>query len=243
MHELGIVFYIIRDVKQAALENHVDHVSAVVMDIGEVSTVVPEYLIDCWQWAVGKEPMLTGCELKINLIPAVTRCEDCGKEYDRQLVHARCSAHIKTAAFRKPHVKKQKVRRLPGKKLHSLALCICAENRKTFAFQEFRKRLYYSVIVFNKQYFASDTQFRFITPEAPYPIIGEDALGRLGNADRRPCHQRRAYMAFPVLHCLGQCRRRRRYAQGNAHGGSPDVTGPDCRLGIVGNSGIKEGIS
>jgi hydrogenase nickel incorporation protein HypA/HybF len=52
------------------------------MDIGEVSTVVPEYLIDCWQWAVGKEPMLTGCELKINLIPAVTRCEDCGKEYD-----------------------------------------------------------------------------------------------------------------------------------------------------------------
>ena len=37
MHELGIVFYIIRDVKQVAQENGVKHVSAVVMDIGEVS--------------------------------------------------------------------------------------------------------------------------------------------------------------------------------------------------------------
>ena len=81
MHELGIVFYIIRDVKKVAEENHVGHVSAVVMDIGEVSTVVPEYLTDCWRWAADKEEMLKGCELKVNIIPAVTRCEDCGEEY------------------------------------------------------------------------------------------------------------------------------------------------------------------
>ena len=48
MHELGIVFYIIKDVKKAALEHAVEHVSAVVMNIGEVSTVVPELLADCW---------------------------------------------------------------------------------------------------------------------------------------------------------------------------------------------------
>ncbi|MBO6237509.1 MAG: hydrogenase maturation nickel metallochaperone HypA [Bacteroidales bacterium] len=81
MHELGIVFYIIRDVKKVAEENHVGHVSAVAMDIGEVSTVVPEYLTDCWRWAADKEEMLKGCELKVNTIPAVTRCEDCGAEY------------------------------------------------------------------------------------------------------------------------------------------------------------------
>ena len=55
MHELGIVFYIIRDVKQVAEENHVSHVSRVVMHIGEVSTVIPEYLTDCWRWAADKE--------------------------------------------------------------------------------------------------------------------------------------------------------------------------------------------
>jgi hydrogenase nickel incorporation protein HypA/HybF len=81
MHELGIVFYIIRDVKKAAEENGVKKVSAVVMSIGEVSTIVPEYLTDCWRWAADKEEMLRGCELKIEPIPAVTHCDACGQDY------------------------------------------------------------------------------------------------------------------------------------------------------------------
>lgn len=82
MHELGIVFYIIKDVKQAAEENHVDHVSTVVMDIGEVSTIVPHLLTDCWRWAADKEDLLKGCELEINIIPAVTHCDGCQRDYE-----------------------------------------------------------------------------------------------------------------------------------------------------------------
>ena len=81
MHELGIVFYIIRDVKKVAEENGVEHVDAVVMNIGEVSTVVPEYLTDCWRWAADKEDVLRGCELRCNVLPAVTLCNGCNKEY------------------------------------------------------------------------------------------------------------------------------------------------------------------
>ena len=81
MHELGIVFYIIRDVKEAAEQNGVEHVSAVVMNIGEVSTIVPEYLTDCWRWAADKEEMLKGCELKIITVPAITHCDACGEQY------------------------------------------------------------------------------------------------------------------------------------------------------------------
>ena len=82
MHELGIVFYIIRDVKEVAEANGVEHVSTVVMDIGEVSTVVPELLTDCWRWAADKEPLLKGCALRVNTIPAVTHCDGCGAEYE-----------------------------------------------------------------------------------------------------------------------------------------------------------------
>lgn len=82
MHELGIVFYIIKDVKKAALEHAVEHVSAVVMNIGEVSTVVPGLLADCWRWAADREPLLKGCELKVNTIPALTHCDGCGAEYE-----------------------------------------------------------------------------------------------------------------------------------------------------------------
>jgi len=81
MHELGIVFYIIRDVKEAAREHGVEHVNAVVMNIGEVSTVIPDYLTDCWRWAADKEELLKGCELRCNMIPAVTVCNACSEEY------------------------------------------------------------------------------------------------------------------------------------------------------------------
>ena len=82
MHELGIVFYIIRDVKQAAEKHGVEHVSAVVLNIGEVSTIVPAYLTDCWRWAADKEDLIRESELKINLIPAVTHCDNCGRDYE-----------------------------------------------------------------------------------------------------------------------------------------------------------------
>ena len=86
------MFYIIRDVKKAALENAVEHVNAVVMNIGEVSTIVPEYLQDCWRWAADKEEMLRGCELKCNIIPGVTYCEDCGTEYGT-VAHGKICPH------------------------------------------------------------------------------------------------------------------------------------------------------
>ncbi len=92
MHELGIVFYIIRDVKQVAEANHVEHVVSVVMDIGEVSTVVPHLLSDCWRWAADKEPMLQGCELEVNTIPAVTWCDQCKREYPT-VAHGRTCPH------------------------------------------------------------------------------------------------------------------------------------------------------
>ncbi|MBO4455510.1 MAG: hydrogenase maturation nickel metallochaperone HypA [Bacteroidales bacterium] len=92
MHELGIVFYIIRDVKKVAEENGVSRVAAVVMDIGEVSTIVPEYLTDCWRWAADREEMLKGCELKINIIPAVTHCDGCGQDYPT-VAHGKICPH------------------------------------------------------------------------------------------------------------------------------------------------------
>ena len=68
-------------IQEVAEQNGVSHVSKVVMNIGEVSTVVPEYLTDCWRWAADKEELLKGCELEVIVTDAVTVCNTCGKEY------------------------------------------------------------------------------------------------------------------------------------------------------------------
>lgn len=82
MHELGVVFYVIRDVKKVAQENNVEQVETVTLEIGEVSGVVHEYLIDCWNWAVKKEPIMEHAILQIETIPAVTYCESCKQTYE-----------------------------------------------------------------------------------------------------------------------------------------------------------------
>lgn len=81
MHELGVVFYVVKDVKKVAVENQVKKVSAVTLEIGEVSGIIHDYLIDCWNWARKKEPVMEEAEMKIEQIDAVTFCEDCQKEY------------------------------------------------------------------------------------------------------------------------------------------------------------------
>ena len=49
MHELGIVFHIIRGVEEVGRKNRVKRVCAVTLQLGEVSGVVEHYLQDCWR--------------------------------------------------------------------------------------------------------------------------------------------------------------------------------------------------
>ena len=81
MHELGIVFHIIRSVEEVARANNVRHVNAVTLELGEVSGVLEDYLQDCWNWAAAKSEMLQGARLQVEIIPAKTLCEDCGLVY------------------------------------------------------------------------------------------------------------------------------------------------------------------
>ena len=81
MHELGVVFHTLDTVKRIAEENNVKRVASITVEIGEVSTVIPDLFEDCWNWAVKKETVFKDAGVKIERIPAITYCEDCKKEY------------------------------------------------------------------------------------------------------------------------------------------------------------------
>ena len=82
MHELGIVFHIVKTVEEIAVENQASKVGKVVLQIGEVSTVIPSYLEDCWTWKCSKS------ELVVETSPAVTFCEEC-EETDSTTEHGK----------------------------------------------------------------------------------------------------------------------------------------------------------
>lgn len=92
MHELGIVFHIADSVEKIAEENGVSKVLGVTLEIGEVSTVMGDYLTDCWNWNAKKSEVLNGCELKIETVKAITHCDGCGRRYET-VAHGKICPH------------------------------------------------------------------------------------------------------------------------------------------------------
>ena len=81
MHELGIVIHVAKTLDEVAAENKITKIGSVTLEVGEVSGIMTEYFTDCWNFFKKKHPVLYDAELKIEILPAYTFCEDCGKLY------------------------------------------------------------------------------------------------------------------------------------------------------------------
>ena len=95
MHELGIVFYCVDQVEQIAKKNNASKVLECTLELGEVSTVVPEYFLDLWNWEIKKHPLLVDCKIHIVHLKAVTFCENCEKTYST-IEHGRICPYCKS---------------------------------------------------------------------------------------------------------------------------------------------------
>ncbi|WP_394925923.1 hydrogenase maturation nickel metallochaperone HypA [uncultured Robinsoniella sp.] len=83
MHELGIVFEIVKRVELAAMENLLElpDIAAVVVEVGEASTIVPKYLKECWPAAIDGTDM-EDAKLEVEIIVASVQCKTCGRGYE-----------------------------------------------------------------------------------------------------------------------------------------------------------------
>lgn len=81
MHELGIVTHVIKTLEEVAEEKNVTHIGSVTLSVGEVSGIVNEQMIDCWDYFKLRKDLVKDAVLKLEPIPAVTYCTSCGGTY------------------------------------------------------------------------------------------------------------------------------------------------------------------
>ena len=81
MHEIGILRQMVRTVTAFAVENDVHDIAEVVVDCGELSLVIPEYLEELYPVAV-KGSRLEGTKLTIHVIPGLAECNDCDEIFN-----------------------------------------------------------------------------------------------------------------------------------------------------------------
>lgn len=82
MHELGVMFKVLDTVEGIAAAQGVDKVSAIVLDIGELSSVIPMFIEDYYPLMIENRPLFKDCELVIERTEGIAECVNCGQKYN-----------------------------------------------------------------------------------------------------------------------------------------------------------------
>lgn len=81
MHELGIVYEVIKIVDSFVLENNLKKVDKIILEIGQLSQAIPRFIEECYPAAVS-ETAYEETKLEIEVLPANAQCDNCSEVYN-----------------------------------------------------------------------------------------------------------------------------------------------------------------
>lgn len=81
MHELGIISSMVKTIEQIVQEQGLTQVQKLVLEVGELSGVVPRYTEECYPAAVYKT-FMQDTVLELETVPGIVRCRTCGREFN-----------------------------------------------------------------------------------------------------------------------------------------------------------------
>lgn len=89
MHELGIISSMVKTIEQIVQEQGLTQVQKLVLEVGELSGVVPRYMEECYPAAVYKT-FMQDTVLELETVPGIVRCRTCGREFNAMQQDFRC---------------------------------------------------------------------------------------------------------------------------------------------------------
>lgn len=81
MHELGVMIEVIKKVEDFARKNNITKIDTLVLQIGELSSIIPRYVELCYS-AAADGTILHGARLNIEILPGNVICKRCHKVFN-----------------------------------------------------------------------------------------------------------------------------------------------------------------
>ncbi|HWS30469.1 MAG TPA: hydrogenase maturation nickel metallochaperone HypA [Clostridia bacterium] len=81
MHELGVMIEVVKSVEKIYTEQGLTKIDALVLQIGELSPVIPKYIEACYP-AAADGTVLENARLVIETLPGNGRCKHCRKIFN-----------------------------------------------------------------------------------------------------------------------------------------------------------------
>ncbi len=82
--------HVVDTIEATAKEYGVEKVTKLRMEVGEVSTVVPELFEDAFDWAKKRTQYLRDCELELIIIQGISYCRSCRSTYETTKYAKKC---------------------------------------------------------------------------------------------------------------------------------------------------------
>ena len=81
MHELGVLIEVIKTVEHFVKSNRLTKIDTLVLQIGELSSIVPHYIEASYPAAIDGT-LLSNTKLKIEILPGNAICKQCNKVFN-----------------------------------------------------------------------------------------------------------------------------------------------------------------
>ena len=91
MHEVGIISAMLKTIEAVMEEEHLTKVEKIVLQVGELSGVLPHYMQECFPAAVYKT-RFQDTKLELDIVPGIARCKRCGLEFNGLKYDLTCPA-------------------------------------------------------------------------------------------------------------------------------------------------------
>ncbi len=100
MHEVSLLLNVAEQVGKTIKGTDINHVDQVVLEIGDLTGIIPAFMKDGYEFISDEYDYLRGSELVINEIKGVGICDDCGTEFpivENEGICPHCGSKSKTA--------------------------------------------------------------------------------------------------------------------------------------------------
>ena len=82
MHEIGVVRSMVKTVTAFAEANQITDIAEIVVDVGELSLVIPEYVEELYPPVSEDVPEVRGAKLILEIVPGLAECDDCDEIFN-----------------------------------------------------------------------------------------------------------------------------------------------------------------
>ena len=89
MHEVGIISAMLHTVEAIMAQENLTKVENIVLQVGELSGVMPHYMQECYPAAV-YNTQFADTKMEMELIPGIVRCNLCNEEFNAYQHDLKC---------------------------------------------------------------------------------------------------------------------------------------------------------